>query len=351
MIDFPNDPRGRELLLLIERAKYERWVSRALAQLLEREFNRVVDLLVSGKYRDLTQFQQLRIHQLFQELDARIRAGYVDAGQLQLREMHGYAELEASLARRFALDAVGASVIGLRLGPALPRVFLEAIARLPIQGLSIGEWFSAQAQTMSRETRRVIQQGLVEGKSPLVISRRILADARTEGPVLVRRAINEARIIARTTVNAVQNAATMASNEALPRSISDSYRLVAVHDRRTSAICRALDGNIYRYDDPQRRVPPFHVNCRTTTFPILKGAELSVGDQKNTPLSFKAYGDWLQTQSIAVQNEILGPTRAAWWRDGTMTLADAIDLDNRVLALEQLRARFGIAAARHVGAL
>jgi SPP1 gp7 family putative phage head morphogenesis protein len=348
MIDFAGDARGRELHLLVERAKYERHVLGLVDQLLDREFTRLVDLMLSPRYRSLTQAQRQRTLQLFREIQARLGAGYDDVATLVLREMQGYATLEADVARvqATAVLAAGAGEAAITLGPTLSRAYLASIAKLPIQGLNIGEWFDAQARTMTVETKRILQQGLVEGKGTTDIARRITADARTAGPVLSRRAKADAAAISRTTVNAVQNDAAMASYERLPASVSDSYRLLIVRDTRTSKICLglALSGRIvYRYDDPNRKVPPLHILCRTGVQPILKGAEQSVADQK-APITMGDYATWLTAQPVTVQNDLLGVTRAGLWRSGRMRLADAIDADARVLTLKELRAKLGLDA-------
>jgi SPP1 gp7 family putative phage head morphogenesis protein len=258
--------------------------------------------------------------------------------------MRGYAQLEADVARATIaapLDLAGTAV---RLGVSLPKNYLASIAKLPIQGLTLGEWFTAQAETMSRESRRIIQQGLIEGKGTMEISRRLLAGERAAGPVLSRRSISEARLISRTTVNAVQNDAAMASNTILPESVSDSYRLLVVRDSRTSTICAALADRVFRYDDPDRKVPPFHLNCRTGVQPIIKGVDVGVTEQKTGPMNFRSYDTWLGNQSNAVQNDILGAGRADIWRNGKASLADLIDADNRVLSLRELRDRLGLGA-------
>jgi SPP1 gp7 family putative phage head morphogenesis protein len=344
MIDFPADARERELRLLVERAKYERWLSGQVSTLLDREWNRVADILLSPRYRSLTQFERQRALQLFAELGKRLGTGYQDVTTLVVDEMKGYAQLEASVARGQALSTLGtaASDVTISLGPALPRAYIESIAKLPIQGLRIGAWFDAQAQTMSRETQRIIQQGLIEGRGTAEISRRIVADDRTQGPVLSRRAKSEAKIISRTTVNAVQNDAALASYERLPESVSDSYRLLVVLDSRTTVICAALADRVYRYDDPRRRVPPFHINCRTGVQPLVKGADVTLGDQRSNPMNLRSYSDWLRAQPNGVQSDILGATRADLFRSGRMSLADAIDGDNRVLSLKELRAKLGL---------
>lgn len=341
-IDF-NDARGRELTLLIERGKYERWLSQETGDVLERTWNGVVDRMLSPGFRTLTKFQQQRIAELAREVDRILKSGYVDVTQLHLREMKGYAALEADVARaqvRSLLSEGGAANVS--LGATLPRNYLASIAKLPIQGLNIGQWFSTQAATMSREARRLIQQGLVAGKGIAAIASRLLAGQRADGPVLSRRAAQEAKMISRTTVNAVQNDATRASNSALPRSISDSYRWVSVRDRKTSVICIALDGRVFKYDGDGAQYPPAHIGCRSTTAPLIKGASVSLADQRSSPLTMRSFDEWLKSQDLAAQNAMLGPTRAGLWRDGRMTLADAIDSDNRVLTLSQLRARLGV---------
>jgi SPP1 gp7 family putative phage head morphogenesis protein len=338
VIDFHGDPRGWELRLLIERLKFERWLSSEIDDLLERNFNRVVDEIVSSRYRTLTPFQQQRLSQLFQTLGKRLAEAYAEAAKLQLEQMRGYAVLESDVVReaiRVLHETPG--TFNVSLGAGLSKAYIASIAKLPIQGLNIGEWFDAQARTMALETRRIIQQGLVDGIGPYAIASKIV-NTKPDEPALVKRARNDARVISRTAVNAVQNDAQIATLEKLPSRISDRYILDVVLDTRTSAICRALSNRVYRYDDPKRRVPPFHLNCRTTVRALIKGIDYSLSDQQ-TPRTLRSYGDWLKDQTVSTQNDILGPSRASLWRSGSLSLADTIDRDNRVLTLKQLRER------------
>lgn len=345
MIDFPSDARERELRLIVERAKYERHVMGLVDQLLDREFNRIADILLSPRYRGLTAFQKQRALQLFQEVGRRLGAGYADVTQLVVTEMKSYAQLEATVSRAQVAATLGPTAeLTVPLGVSLPASYLAAIAKFPIQGLNIGEWFEAQARTMTLETKRIIQQGLIDGKSPADISRRVLADQRAQGPVLSRRAKQEARSIVRTTVNAVQNDATRASYDQLPDSVSDSWRFLAVRDNRTTLICLSLDGRVFRFDDETAPWPPRHIGCRSTTNAVVKGAEQSMAEQTSQPLTLRSMADWLKAQPITVQNDLLGPTRAGLFRDGTMKLTDALDADNRVLTLAELRAALGLDA-------
>lgn len=341
-IDFPDDPRGRELILMIERAKYDRWLSKEISDILARAFNEVVDTILSPAFRTLSKFEQGRKLQLFRELDRQIRSGYFEIRDTTLRQMHSYAELEAEIAQAQIRSVIaGAAPFELGVGALLTRESVNAIAQLPIEGLNIGEWFEAQAQSMSRETRRIIQNGLLQGKSLPEMVRQIVPPRASLDPSLFRRARTDATSIVRTTVNAVQNYGAQRGYEAAGEDVTESYRLLAVRDSRTTAICRALDGNEYRYDDPAKRIPPFHINCRTSPIPIVNTALVAKSAQTG-PFSFGSYAEWLRGESATSQNSILGPARADMWRSGRMTLADAVDDDNRVLTLDELRKRLPV---------
>jgi len=342
-----EDPRGTALRLMVDRAKYERWLSLEVDKLLEREFNSVADRLVSRKWRTLSQYERTRSLQLYKEIDRQLKAGYSDVKQLHLREMAGYAALESEVAMAQVgsmLTAAGSQLEG-TLGAFLPKHSLRSIAALPIDGLNLGEWFDGQARSMSQATRQTIQKGLIEGKGPAEIVRRILPARDSESPSVFRRARSEATAITRTTVTAVQNDAARQSHEALPKDVSDSYRYVAVRDSRTSSVCRALDNKIYKHNDPAKHVPPQHINCRSVMIPLVLDANGKVIELSKAPHTFSSYDEWLRAQDIKTQNDILGPSRGELWRSGKMKLSDAIDADNRVLTLPELRKRLGTSNA------
>ena len=55
----------------------------------------------------------------------------------------------------------------------------------------------------------------------------------------------------------------------------EQYQILAVLDRKTSRICRKLDGKVFAVKDakPGVTMPPFHCHCRTTTVPYLEELE------------------------------------------------------------------------------
>ncbi|MBQ8363745.1 MAG: minor capsid protein, partial [Thermoguttaceae bacterium] len=78
---------------------------------------------------------------------------------------------------------------------------------------------------------------------------------------------NSARTVARTIINGVSNAAraeTLFAND----DVIDGIEFLATLDARTSHICGALDGTVWRGDEMKRaRRPPLHPNCRSTLIP------------------------------------------------------------------------------------
>jgi SPP1 gp7 family putative phage head morphogenesis protein len=338
------DPPGRELVLLIERAKYERWLASQVSDLLSRTFNDVVDAILSPTFRTLSVNEQQRKYQLFRELDALIRKGYAGVVQRVKLQMGAYARVEAQIAAEQITSVLSESEALSASLAMVSSTSLQSIAELPIQGLNISEWFDAQAQGMSRETRRAIQNGLLQGKSLPEIASAIVPPRNSVNPAVYRRARNEATMITRTTVNAVQNHAAVESYIAAGDDVSDSYRFVAVRDARTTPICRSLDGKVFSNSDPTAPQPPMHVGCRSGVVPIVNGAFLTKTAQRNQPMTFGSYGEWLRTQGNGIQDSILGATRADMWRRGRMTLADAVDADGRTLSLEELAKRLGLSS-------
>jgi len=57
------------------------------------------------------------------------------------------------------------------------------------------------------------------------------------------------------------------------------YQYTAVLDRRTTEICRGLNGNVYRVDNKNAPRPPQHLNCRSFCIPVSQqGDRLTAND-------------------------------------------------------------------------
>lgn len=111
---------------------------------------------------------------------------------------------------------------------------------------------------------------------------------------------NNAVRLVRTEVNYISNQSTMDAYE--NSNVVDKYQILATLDSRTSDICRDMDGEVFEVSKKQVAVnmPPFHVNCRTTTIPyfddedyedLTRIARNEDGSQYYVPANMK-YREW-----------------------------------------------------------
>jgi len=137
----------------------------------------------------------------------------------------------------------------------------------------------------------------------------------------------------------VRTAATHASTAAREASFEqlgvDKYRFVATLDSRTSIQCAANDGEVFTMG--KGPLPPLHPNCRSTIVPYIGepiGNRASVDGPVPAETTFRG---WLEGQPASVQNEVLGPTRAAAWRAGKLTFEQMLTTDLLPISVEELK--------------
>lgn len=250
----------------------------------------------------------------------------------------------------------------------------------PFEGRILRAWAEAQAKEDVLRILNAIRVGMVQGEPIDDIVRRVVgsrgaggADGVTE---LTRK---QAAAIIRTAVNHIGNAA----REEFYQENSDIFsgeRFVATLDARTTAICRANDGKVFPIGTGPR--PPLHFNCRSLRVPVLSSEAIGqrparahtqrqlldefadeegierVGKRADLPRGYKqafddfarqrirdltsrvpsatSYQAWLETQSRAFQNDILGPTKAKLFREGKLPLDRFVDRAGNELTLKQL---------------
>jgi len=148
---------------------------------------------------------------------------------------------------------------------------------------------------------------------------------------------NQIRAIVRTSVNQVSVAADRIVAADNP-DLTKKYRYTATLDTKTSAICRALDGEVFIHG--KGPYPPQHYNCRSRYVNIPSGLEKEFKNIRDD------YGEWLNDQNEATKKDVLGPGRLAMW-DGLVKKYGANDAikkfvkkDGSELTLEQLRSRY-----------
>lgn len=197
-----------------------------------------------------------------------------------------------------------------------------------------------QAEVFTKEVRN----GLLLGESTDKIARRLRRQ-------LIAVPNNQIKAMVRTSVNQVANAASQAVYTQ-NQDISSKYRYIATLDSRTSAICRALDGQEFKYGNGP--TPPQHFNCRSTTSALIDYERLGIPPPKPgkrrsrnglVPAN-QTYGQWLHDQSNETKADVLGPKKVPYFNrlarkyGPTNAIRRFVSEDGTELTLEQLRRRY-----------
>jgi hypothetical protein len=96
--------------------------------------------------------------------------------------------------------------------------------------------------------------------------------------------------------------------------------------------------------------PPAHIGCRSCIIPVVKSWRQLGIDADEVPAGTRAsmngqvadsitYPQWLKRQSVAVQNDALGVTRATLFRNGGLSVDRFVDKTGREYTLDELRDR------------
>lgn len=149
----------------------------------------------------------------------------------------------------------------------------------------------------------------------------------------------------RTATNHVANFTRQRFYEA-NETLVKKWMFVATLDSRTSITCASLSGKTFPIGQgPQ---PPRHINCRSTSSPVVASwRELGI-DLEEMPASTRASMDgqvpaditftqWLRGKSASVQDDILGATRGRLFRTNEIEIDRFTDNKGRVLTLDNLR--------------
>lgn len=74
----------------------------------------------------------------------------------------------------------------------------------------------------------------------------------------------------------------------------------ATLDKRTSKICQSLDGNIYDFDDEDKKIPPLHPNCRSCLIDMVEGWRPTerLDNETKQRINYKSYEEWKNKKNI-----------------------------------------------------
>jgi len=289
--------------------------------------------------------RQARLARLLVEVQARIEQYATELSKGVVPELGDLAKDEAAFGVRI-LNELPPVVLDVVVPST--SVLLAVVTSRPFQGRLLREWVREHPAAVRMRLRNAIRMGVAQGETIDQIIRRIRgtrANSFKDGVLEVNRRGAEAMV--RTAVSHTVASAREATYDA-NSDIIKGVRWVSTLDSRTSIICQGLDGQVFPVNKGPR--PPAHVNCRSTTVPILKswrelgivlgeapeGTRASMDGQ--VPAS-QTYQQWLGKRSAAFQDEVLGPTRAALFRRGGLTLDKFTDSSGHIYTLAELRRR------------
>ena len=190
----------------------------------------------------------------------------------------------------------------------------------PFDGKILSEWVAEQQLGTQTKIKQAVRVGVINGLPAKDIVHALVNDPSS--PFVGTK--RNAEILVRT---AAAHVSSQADIRSFKQAGYEAYQLSAVLDTRTTKLCAALDGKVYRMSDPAKKVPPFHPGCRTTMIAVFDGDE-PFGD---------TYETWLSKQSEASQLKVLGTARYKMWKAGA-ALESFVDLDNdNVISLSKLR--------------
>jgi hypothetical protein len=245
------------------------------------------------------------------------------------------------------------------------QAYAAAMSR-PFQGRLLRDWVQTVESDRMAKIRNAIRTGYVEGKTVSQIVSEIRgtrANGYADG--FLQRPRKDLEAVVRTAINHV--AATARNEFAKGNSdILKAERWVSTLDSKTSPPCRIRDQLQYTVDTHKpigHKIPwlegpgKIHWNCRSTSSPVTKSwRELGIPIDEMTPgqrasmdgqvPAETTYSEWLERQSAARQEQVLGVERARLYRQGGLELDDFYTDRGVWMTLDQLRERDAAAFER-----
>lgn len=223
-----------------------------------------------------------------------------------------------------------------------------------VGGALVDDLLSKIAETARQKVEYAIRDGIGSGKTNQEIVQRIRGTKRLNyEDGLLTSTKSDIDQTVRTLRNHVANQTYLDTFKQLGY---EYVRFVSVLDGRTTKLCASLDGTVWRIDDPAKRVPPLHRNCRSILVPVEKDGRLAgerpfVMDErpvKDIPKDERSqligqldantkFKEFFGKTDDFFQKEWLGPKRFKLFKEGKFDFDKFFDPDGRLYTLDQLR--------------
>lgn len=238
--------------------------------------------------------------------------------QMQVASLkHIAANLGTHAATEF-LQATKPPEISWSFGLPNPKAINDLVATTQA-GSPLADLFSGFGQEAAQKAEDALLAGVALGKNP----REIAPDVQEALNISRNRALTISR---QESLRCYKNSntETYRAND----DVCQSWRWTCALSVRTCAACIAMDGTLHPLSEDLES----HVCCRCQPVPITRdwsdiladaGIDTSALDIPDTRPSLPTGADWLDSQSEAVQKQILGP-RYAGWKNGDFNLKDLV---------------------------
>lgn len=310
--------------------------------------------------------RKARKEALLKQTRGTIATGYSSIKKTVGDDLQDIAKLSDTAGRKIVNDAIGVEIMTVAIAPEQLRALADGTM---IQGAVVKDHWDRQSEDLRRKFQDRVQDGFIRGEPSTEIINRVRgtkARGYTDGIMIGTK--NAAATLVRTSVQTVANAARMEvfkGNE----DIVGATVWNSVLDNRTTTQCRARSGLRWNLKgEPIGHsiafiVPPAHFSCRSTLVAQLKpwseisdavenavrakspksqvddrvkGIQASMGGPVSADLN---YEEWLRTQSLSMQLEVLGPAKHKLWQDGKITFRDLVDQRGNPLTLAEIIAK------------
>jgi len=231
----------------------------------------------------------------------------------------------------------------------------SAAKKVPlVGGALVDDLLSKIADTARQKVEYAIRDGISSGKTNQQIVQHIRGTKRLnfEDGLLTSTKSDIDRTV-RTVRSHVANQTYLDTFNQLG---FEYVKLVATLDGRTSKLCASLDGTVWEINDPAKRVPPLHPNCRSILVPVEKDG-LLVGERpfvmderkvKDIPKDERnqligqldantTFKEFFGKTDDFFQKEWLGPKRYKLYKEGKFDFEKFFDPEGRLYTLDELR--------------
>ena len=300
---------------------------------------------------DETMHRGRKLNRLLKRVSDIQKGIYGEYTEAALKQLELFAEHEID----FELGSINNVVLSGSVelsAPAVTQVWAAATANPLIfpdsnDNIMLRSYMKDWTLAQSKKVSSIISNGFAMGETNQQIAQKITGKGRhidkkvrARNKQIVRTAIAHVSTVARHK--------TMEEND----DIVIGYQWIATLDGRTSNLCKNLDGEVFlNKDNGYKPKPPLHPNERSVTGPIVdkryqiddgtatrasKGAE--GGKQVKTT---STYYSWLKTQPASFQDDTLGKTRGALFRNGGLSSEEFKNLTTdqkfRPINLDEMR--------------